>query len=151
MKKQILAFLLLFSLVVHSQPPAVEEPIGRRFGWSMIKVIDSVLKEDDFQYLDYTIQKLPAFTLIGVAFSDTEKRHYLNYAFKDDKCVRATLILPIEEMSDVINDFDKHYTNTGRQRWRSSFGLIAVTAATGKESIRNDGKPHVLVEYDLAD
>lgn len=149
MKKQFLVLFLLCSFLAHSQSVAVEEPIGRRFGWSLIKVLDSVLKEGTYHYADYTVQKFTDFTLIGVAFADEANRHYLNYAFKDDKCVRATAVLPMEEMSTVINDFDQRYTNAGRQRWRSPYGLIVVVAVTGKESIRTDGKPHVLIEYDL--
>ena len=148
MKKFALVLLCLLTSTSYGRLCVNEEPIGRRLGMSLIEVIDSIHKEGVYQYSYSEVDKRPAGPVIGVVFENTANTKFLTYIFDRDKCVRANLLLPVEELRTTVAIYNILYTKTGSQQWQSQYGRIGLSVASGEESNLLDHKPHLSIDFE---
>jgi hypothetical protein len=148
MKKYLLTLFCLLILRLQAAPLEAAEPIGQRFGMSLIEVIDSLHKEGLYEYSSNSGKPSDPAAFMNVRFFDKTGQRMLSYGFLKDTCQMATLVLPVAELDALVQGYDRKFTNMGKQIWRTPYGLMKVSVATGAESIRFDHKPHLLVRFD---
>jgi hypothetical protein len=148
MRKYFFTLLCLLALGLQAAPIESAEPIGQRFGMSLIEVIDSLHKEGIYEYSSNSGKPSDPAAFMSVRFFDKTGQRMLTYGFVHETCQGATLMLPLVELDALVQAYDQKFTNMGKQIWRTPYGLIKVSVATGTESIRFDHKPHLLVRFD---
>jgi hypothetical protein len=148
MKRYLLVLLCSLAFRLQANPVEATEPIGQRFGMSLIEVIDSIHNEGVYEYSSNSGKPSDHATFMNVRFFDKTGQRMLSYGFLKDTCQMATLVLPVAELDALVQGYDRKFTNMGKQIWRTPYGLIKVSVATGTESIRFDHKPHLLVRFD---
>lgn len=148
MKKYLLTLFCLLVLRLQAAPVEVAEPIGQRFGMSLLEVLDSVHKEGAYHYAGSSGKPSTAEESTSVQFEDSRSGRLLTYGFVKDKCDMALLVMPLTELDATVRGYDQKFPSLGKQMWRTPYGTIKVSVAIGAESMRNDRKPHMLVVFD---
>lgn len=147
MKRILLTLCCLLAFRLQATPTYSPEPIGQRLGMSLIEVIDSINKEGLYHYVSFKTDKRALGPVTGVGFEDKVGKKVLTYVFDRDKCVRAGLLLPIEDFEVTVVSYDIRYTKIGERAWRSPYGQIELEILDGEASHRYDHKPQVSVEF----
>lgn len=148
MKKYLLTLLCLLALCLQATSFEPVEPVGQRFGMSLIEVLDSIHDEGIYQYLGSSGKPKTPEASLHVRFRDSSGDRLLSYSFVRDKCSLAILTLPLTELDTVVEMYDGKFPSLGKQMWRTPYGRIKVSVAIGAESMRKDHKPHLLVVFD---
>lgn len=148
MKKYLLTLLCLLTLRLQASPAEVMEPIGQRFGMTLIEVLNSVSKEGIYHYTKASGNQNSAEGVVNVDFRDSQGERFLMYSFVKDKCDLAMLTLPLTELDATVRGYDQQFASLGKQMWRTPYGRIKVSVAIGEESMRKDHKPHLVVIFD---
>jgi len=148
MKKYLLTLLCLLVFRLQAAPVEVAEPVGQRFGMSLLEVLDSVYKEGVYHYAGSSGKPSTPEEPVSVQFEDSRNGRLLTYGFAKDKCDLAMMVMPLTEMDVTVRGYDQKFTSLGKQMWRTPYGTIRVSIAIGAESMRKDHKPHMLVIFD---
>lgn len=147
MKQYLLTLLFLLALRLQAAPVEAPEPIGQRFGMSLLEVLDSVYKEGAYQYAGSSGKPKTPEESVSVQFEDKRNGRLLTYGFFKDKCDLAMLVMPLTELDATVRSYDQQFPSVGKQMWRTPNGTIKVQVATGAESMRNDHKSHLLIIF----
>ncbi|RZJ94858.1 MAG: hypothetical protein EOO60_02070 [Hymenobacter sp.] len=139
MKQYLFTLLCLLTLGLRAAPIEPTEPVGQRFGMSLLEVLDSLHKEGIYQYLSSSGN--PATP--NVMFRDDTGQRVLQYSFTEGRCSMALLSLPLTELDSVVRLYDSQFPNTGTQMWRSPYGRIRVVVAIGEKSLRSCTLPRI--------
>ena len=148
MKKYLLTLFCLFVLRLQAAPIEATDPVGQRFGMCLLEVLDSVFKEGLYHYAGSSGKPRTSEEPITVQFEDNKNERLLIYGFSKDKCDLAMMVLPLTALDATVRGYDQQFLSLGKQLWRTPNGTIKVSVAIGKESMRNDHKPHLLVVFD---
>lgn len=148
MKRSLLTLFFLLVLRLQAAPLEGSEPIGQRFGLSLIEVLDSVLKEGVYRYAGSSGKPHTPDEAVTVMFLDKSGEHSLDYSFTHDKCDLAMMTLPLAELDAVVQTYDRLFPSAGKQMWTTPYGLIKLSVAIGQESVRRDHKPHITIFFD---
>lgn len=148
MKKYLLLLFCLLVLRLQAAPVEATEPVGQRFGMSLIEVLDSIHDEGIYQYLGSSGKPKTPEASLHVRFRDSSGDRLLSYSFVRDRCSLAILTLPLAELDAIVKMYDGKFSSLGKQMWRTPYGRIKVSVAIGAESMRSDHKPHLLVIFD---
>ena len=146
-KKYLLTLFCLLALRLQAAPVEETEPVGHRFGMSLLDVLDSLHKEGIYQYLSSSGKP----DTPNVMFRDATGQRVLQYSFTEGRCNMALLSLPLTELDSVVRLYDSQFPSTGTQMWRSPYGRIRVVVAIGEKSLRSDHKPHIIVVFNSGD
>lgn len=148
MKKYLLTLLCLLVFRLQAAPVEVTEPVGQRFGMSLLEVLDSVYKEGVYHYAGSSGKPSTPEEPVSVQFEDNRNGRLLTYGFAKDKCDLAMMVMPLTELDATVRGYDQKFPSLGKQMWRTPYGRIKVSVAIGAESMRSDHKPHLLVVFD---
>lgn len=148
MKQSLLTLFCLLVLRLQATPLELSEPIGQRFGLSLIEVLDSIHKEGVYHYAGSSGKPRTPDEAVIIMFLDKSGEHSLDYSFTHDKCDLAMMTLPLAELDAVVKAYDRMFPSAGKQTWRTPYGQIKVSVAIGEESVRRDRKPHVRIFFD---
>ena len=148
MKKYLLCLLCLLVFRLQAAPAESTEPIGQRFGLSLIEVLDSIQKEGTYHYAGSSGKPSTPEATVQVDFRDSSGSRLLTYSFVRDKCDLAMMMLPLTDLDAVVQMYDQKFPSIGTQMWRTPYGRIKVAVVIGAESMRSDHKPHLRVIFD---
>jgi hypothetical protein len=148
MKKYLLTLLCLLVFRLQAAPVEAAEPVGQRFGMSLLEVLDSVYKEGVYHYAGSSGKPSTPEEPVSVQFEDNRNGRLLTYGFAKDKCDLAMIVMPLTELDATVRGYDQKFPSLGKQMWRTPYGRIKVSVAIGAESMRSDHKPHLLVVFD---
>ena len=149
MKQYLLTLLCLLTLSLQAAPVELTEPVGQRFGMSLLEVLDSVYKEGVYHYVGSSGKQSAPGGRVSVDFRDSQGGgRLLSYNFVDDKCTLAFLMLPLEELDATVQEYDRKFSSPSKQVWRTPYGTVKVTVVMGAESMRKDHKPHLFIIFD---
>ena len=148
MKQFLLTLFCLLVLRLQATPIEWSEPVGQRFGLSLLEVLDSVYTEGVYHYAGSSGKPHTPDESVVVMFLDKSGEHSLDYTFTHDKCDLAMMTLPLAELDAVVQSYDRLFPSAGKQMWSTPYGRIKVSVAIGQESVRRDHKPHVSIFFD---
>ena len=148
MRRYLLTLLCLLALRLQAAAPEPAEPIGQRLGLSLLEVLDSVYKEGAYHYAGSSGKPSTPEEPFSIQFEDNRNARMLTYGFAKDKCDLAMLVMPLSELDATVQGYDQKFPSLGKQMWRTPYGRVKVSVAIGKESLRSDHKPHLLVIFD---
>lgn len=148
MKQFLLTLFCLLVLRLQATPLEWSEPVGQRFGLSLLEVLDSVYKEGTYHYAGSSGKPHTPEEATSVLFLDSSGERGLSYSFTNDKCDLAMMTLPLTDLDGVVQAYDRMFPSLGKQMWSTPYSRIKVSVAIGQESVRSDHKPHVRIFFD---